>query len=89
MLTRFRSYEQQAFCFLTTMPDPTVDITAELEPIHPLLKRPRIVVTCPPGTKVPDIKAVFTKRGWDGALYEAWWVKNGRYLVKIGALNEC
>lgn len=77
MAERFREHESQWFCFLTKIHDMYDTVDAVLEPDHPLLKRPRIVVTCPFGADVAEIKGLFSAKGWDGPVYESWFAKNG------------
>jgi hypothetical protein len=88
MLERHQDHERRWFAFMTHTDRPAGDpVTVELEPFHPDLKKPRIVVTCPRGAGVSHVKAAFVKRGWEGPIYDAWWVKNGKILVKYGGLR--
>lgn len=85
-IQRTVDYQRQDVCFLTLL-ETIGGVRLVHEPCHPLLRRPRIEITCPVGTDVDDIRTAFRQNGLE-SLYDQWWERNGKDLVEKGYLHE-
>jgi hypothetical protein len=86
MLRRQQEYDAERICFLTIAEDRFGKVMIEFEERHPLLRRPRILVTCPYATTFSEIAVAFRDAGWNETTCERWMVANGYSLARKGDL---
>lgn len=88
MARRHQAYTNEGRMFFLTTFSSREGVLVTHEVRNPLLKGPRWVVTCPVGTDVADVAAAFAAANWPPEIYQQWWEKNGKDLVRQGSLHE-
>jgi hypothetical protein len=87
MLDRKRDYDRTKMAYLTVLDETVEGVEVRYEVCNPLLRRPRITVTCRPGTTLAAIAESLSDVGWDDVYYRQWLVNNGQGLVAKGRLT--